>query len=85
MVCVLASAHSASGKQLLNGVSDHEPLCNPVKLRTYAPVAILSPAQRAGCRSPMRRDHEAEARRIDELQLAEVEDQERSVSGLDPF
>jgi hypothetical protein len=53
MVCVLASAHSASGKQLLNGVSDHEPLCNPVKLRTYAPVAILSPAQRAGCRSPM--------------------------------
>ena len=29
IVCVLASAHSASGKQLLNGVSDHEPLCNP--------------------------------------------------------
>jgi hypothetical protein len=31
----------------------------------------------------MRPDHEAEARRIDDLQLAEVEDQERSVSGLD--
>lgn len=81
------NAQSAPGKQLVDRVGQREPLCDPGQAQNLSyparpPLTSASP----GCLSLLAYalpDRDTDPGRVDELQLAEVEDEARRVSGLD--